>query len=116
MLVDAGRELLVGDLAGQLDQVAGLVGGQQTVDGHVTSYRYWSRNLSTAEVAIWAYDRQMTSPVRRGAARRDELSDALVALLLAEGFAHLTLDDVAARLRCSKRTLYALAGDARSSW
>jgi AcrR family transcriptional regulator len=38
------------------------------------------------------------------------LFDALVALLLAEGFAHLTLDEIAARLRCSKRTLYALAG------
>jgi AcrR family transcriptional regulator len=50
------------------------------------------------------------SPSRRGAARRSELFDALVELLLAEGFAHLTLDDVAARLRCSKRTLYALAG------
>ncbi len=47
---------------------------------------------------------------RRGAARHSELFDALVELLLAEGFAHLTLDDVAARLRCSKRTLYALAG------
>jgi AcrR family transcriptional regulator len=52
----------------------------------------------------------MATPVRRGAARREELFDALVALLLAEGFAHLTLDDIAARLRCSKRTLYALAG------
>jgi len=49
-------------------------------------------------------------PVRRGAARHTELFDALVDLLLAEGFAHLTLDDLAARLRCSKRTLYALAG------
>lgn len=46
----------------------------------------------------------------RGPARRTELFDALVALLLDEGFAHLTLDDLAARLRCSKRTLYALAG------
>lgn len=46
----------------------------------------------------------------RGAARRTELFDALVALLLAEGFAGLTLDDLAARLRCSKRTLYGLAG------
>ncbi|MGD9531453.1 TetR/AcrR family transcriptional regulator [Pseudonocardia sp.] len=46
---------------------------------------------------------------RRGSARREELFDALVALLLAEGFAHLTLDDLAARLRCSKRTLYGLA-------
>jgi AcrR family transcriptional regulator len=46
----------------------------------------------------------------RGAARRTELFDALVDLLLAEGFARLTLDDLAARLRCSKRTLYGLAG------
>jgi len=41
--------------------------------------------------------------------RRTELFDALVALLLAEGFAHLTLDDIAGRLRCSKSTLYTLA-------
>ena len=41
--------------------------------------------------------------------RRTELFDALVALLLAEGFAHLTLDDIATRLRCSKSTLYTLA-------
>jgi AcrR family transcriptional regulator len=52
----------------------------------------------------------MSTPVRRGAARREQLFDALVALLLAEGFAHLTLDDLAAALHCSKRTLYALAG------
>jgi len=45
-----------------------------------------------------------------GVARRTELFDDLVTLLLDEGFAHLTLDDLAARLRCSKRTLYALAG------
>jgi AcrR family transcriptional regulator len=45
----------------------------------------------------------------RGAARRSELFDDLVALLLREGFAQLTLDDVAARLRCSKRTLYGIA-------
>ncbi len=50
------------------------------------------------------------TPVRRGPARRTQLFDELVGLLLAEGFAHLTLDDLAARLRCSKRTLYALAG------
>jgi AcrR family transcriptional regulator len=49
-------------------------------------------------------------PVRRGAARREQLFDELVGLLLAEGFAHFTLDDLAARLHCSKRTLYALAG------
>ncbi|WP_037568975.1 TetR/AcrR family transcriptional regulator [Phaeacidiphilus oryzae] len=45
----------------------------------------------------------------RGAARRTELFEALVDLLTQEGFAHLTLDDLAARLRCSKRTLYGLA-------
>ncbi|WP_330254192.1 TetR/AcrR family transcriptional regulator [Nocardia sp. NBC_00565] len=42
--------------------------------------------------------------------RRSELFDALVELFLAEGFAHLTLDEIAARLRCSKSTLYTLAG------
>ncbi|MGZ8801670.1 MAG: TetR/AcrR family transcriptional regulator [Mycobacterium sp.] len=42
--------------------------------------------------------------------RRTELFDSLMALFLAEGFAHLTLDDIAARLRCSKSTLYTLAG------
>ena len=52
----------------------------------------------------------MAPLVRRGAVRREQLFDALVELLLAEGFAHLTLGDVAARLHCSKRTLYALAG------
>lgn len=41
--------------------------------------------------------------------RRSELFDALVELFLAEGFTHLTLDDIAARLRCSKSTLYTLA-------
>src|ERR1700750_1215132 len=45
----------------------------------------------------------------RTLARRAELFDELVGLLLAEGFSALTLDDLAARLRCSKRTLYALA-------
>ncbi len=48
-------------------------------------------------------------PVRRGDARREELLGQLVDVLLSEGFAHLTLDDLAARLHCSKRTLYALA-------
>lgn len=41
--------------------------------------------------------------------RQDELLDRLVQLLAAEGFRHLTLDDLAERLRCSKSTLYALA-------
>ncbi|MET9347249.1 TetR/AcrR family transcriptional regulator [Streptomyces termitum] len=45
----------------------------------------------------------------RGAARRSALFEDLVALLVGEGFAQLTLDDLAARLHCSKRTLYGLA-------
>ncbi|MEU2103514.1 TetR/AcrR family transcriptional regulator [Nocardia gipuzkoensis] len=43
-------------------------------------------------------------------ARRTALFDELVELFLAEGFAHLTLDAIAARLKCSKSTLYTLAG------
>lgn len=39
---------------------------------------------------------------------REELLDDLVALFLAEGFSHLTLAQLAARLRCSKTTLYGL--------
>src|SRR3954466_15749684 len=46
----------------------------------------------------------------RTLSRRAELFDGLVALLLAEGFSAFTLDELAGRLRCSKRTLYALAG------
>lgn len=46
----------------------------------------------------------------RGAARRSELFEGLVALLISEGFMQFTLDDLASRLRCSKRTLYGLAG------
>jgi AcrR family transcriptional regulator len=41
--------------------------------------------------------------------RQVDLLDRLTDLVVAEGFAHLTLDDVAGRLRCSKTTLYALA-------
>lgn len=40
--------------------------------------------------------------------RHKALLDDLVDLLLAEGVAQLTLADIAARLRCSKSTLYAL--------
>ena len=42
--------------------------------------------------------------------RQAELLDQLEALFLAEGFARFTLEDFALRLRCSKSTLYALAG------
>jgi AcrR family transcriptional regulator len=40
--------------------------------------------------------------------RREELLDQLVSLFLTEGFRHLTLADLSARLHCSKSTLYAL--------
>lgn len=43
-------------------------------------------------------------------ARQSDLLDRLVALMTTEGFASFTLDDLAARLSCSKTTLYALAG------
>ncbi|MCU1670842.1 MAG: TetR family transcriptional regulator [Blastococcus sp.] len=42
--------------------------------------------------------------------RQAELLDQLEALFLADGFARFTLDDLAVRLRCSKSTLYTLAG------
>lgn len=63
------------------------------------------KNVAVTELA--AADRQ---PTGRGAARRSDLFDELVGLIADEGFAGLTLDDIAARLRCSKRTLYAISG------
>ncbi|HEX8781578.1 MAG TPA: TetR/AcrR family transcriptional regulator [Nocardioides sp.] len=51
-----------------------------------------------------------TTSRRRRTARQQDLLDRLVRLVEAEGFADFTLDDLAARLRCSKTTLYALAG------
>lgn len=54
--------------------------------------------------------RRMESRSSFATARRTELFDALVELFVAEGFAHLTLDTIAARLKCSKSTLYTLAG------
>ena len=44
--------------------------------------------------------------------RQEELRDGVVALFLAEGFRHLTLNDLSGRLHCSKSTLYAL-GDTK---
>lgn len=41
--------------------------------------------------------------------RQLELADNLLDLFLTEGFSSFTLDEIAARLGCSKRTLYALA-------
>src|SRR5690349_12510713 len=53
----------------------------------------------------------MSELVESGFATRRQirLFDELLELMLAEGFGHLTLDEIAARLRCSKTTLYALA-------
>jgi AcrR family transcriptional regulator len=52
---------------------------------------------------------------RRGRTRRQgELFERLTEILAAEGFAHLTLDQLAERLRCSKTTLYALASSKAS--
>lgn len=42
-------------------------------------------------------------------ARRDELLQQLQTIVLTEGFATLTVDDLAARLQCSKSTLYAIS-------
>lgn len=46
---------------------------------------------------------------RRRTRRQTELQDRLLTLFLADGFGGFTLDDLAAELRCSKTTLYALA-------
>jgi len=53
----------------------------------------------------------MTAAVTPGrrTRRQAELLDRLLSLFLAEGFSRYTLDDLAAELRCSKTTLYALA-------
>jgi len=53
----------------------------------------------------------MTAEVIRGrrTRRQAELLDRLLSLFLDEGFSRFTLDDLAAELRCSKTTLYALA-------
>jgi AcrR family transcriptional regulator len=49
-------------------------------------------------------------PSTRRTARQTDLLERLVALLAAEGFASFTLDELTERLRCSKTTLYQLAG------
>ncbi|MGZ0147408.1 TetR/AcrR family transcriptional regulator [Kribbella sp. WER1] len=45
------------------------------------------------------------------AQRRDDILDAAVRLLIADGFAQVTLDDVVAAARVTKRTIYAYFGD-----
>lgn len=55
--------------------------------------------------------RRQPAPARRRLAvdRREDMLRRLVELFLAEGFNTLTIDDIAARLRCSKSTLYGVA-------
>ncbi|MBC7441081.1 MAG: TetR/AcrR family transcriptional regulator, partial [Ramlibacter sp.] len=48
-------------------------------------------------------------PGRRWSPRQDELFGQLVELFLREGFAFITLEAAATRLRCSKSTIYSLA-------
>lgn len=50
-----------------------------------------------------------TSPSHPLTERQHQLREQLLTLFLAEGFIDFTLDEIAARLGCSKRTLYALA-------
>jgi AcrR family transcriptional regulator len=45
----------------------------------------------------------------RRTARRDEVLSGLIDLFLAEGFSGFSVEDLAARLQCSKSTLYAVA-------
>jgi AcrR family transcriptional regulator len=49
------------------------------------------------------------SPSGRQLARREVLLEQLVKVFLAEGFAELSMADLATRLRCSKSTLYLAA-------
>lgn len=54
---------------------------------------------------------RITRPVRHiDEERRAELLPQVQDLILAEGFASLRMDDISAKLRCSKSTLYALWG------
>ncbi|MFE4079136.1 TetR/AcrR family transcriptional regulator [Paenarthrobacter sp. YIM B13468] len=53
---------------------------------------------------------QQTRDISFATPRRTELFDDLVDLFLGAGFRHLTLDEIARRLKCSKSTLYTLAG------
>ncbi|GAA2465672.1 hypothetical protein GCM10009857_34440 [Agromyces soli] len=59
-----------------------------------------------------------TAPRKRGrpteserAQRRDDILDAAVRLFVASGFAQVSLDDLAAEARVTKRTIYAYFGD-----
>ncbi|CAL99991.1 TetR family transcriptional regulator [Saccharopolyspora erythraea NRRL 2338] len=66
--------------------------------------------MTTSDRSLAGGPRPRQAGTRQVSARRAELLDRLRDLFLAEGFAHLTLDDLAGRLHCSKSTLYTLAG------
>jgi AcrR family transcriptional regulator len=67
--------------------------------------------LWQSQVMTTADQRRLGTASRRSAdTRKAELLDSLRDLFLEEGFAHFTLDALAARLHCSKSTLYTLAG------
>lgn len=52
----------------------------------------------------------MTTPLSsRRSTRREQLLQGLIDLFLAEGFARFSMEELAARLQCSKSTLYVLA-------
>jgi AcrR family transcriptional regulator len=51
----------------------------------------------------------MAAPVQEVSGRTAALRDAIIEIVLAEGFLDLQMSDLAARLNCSKSTLYAIA-------
>ena len=66
--------------------------------------------MATSSPATLASRRARTSGRRRiDDTRRDQLLRRLEELILADGFADLTVDELAAQLQCSKSTLYAIA-------
>lgn len=81
--------------------------------GGPASQLWQSRRMTTSDPGVRSPGGTHTSGVARSgsrAQRRAQLLDRLCELFLAEGFAHFTLDDLAAHLHCSKSTLYTLAG------
>lgn len=59
---------------------------------------------------------ELVSPRARrlGEARRDELVERIQEVVLEHGFAKLTVDELAARLQCSKSTLYSVSSSKES--
>lgn len=74
----------------------------------VTGYAGAMALLGAAASASATTDRQRAGRAGR-TPRQTDVLDAFEALILAEGFRHLTVGEIAARLGCSRRTLYDLA-------